>query len=287
MGNLEKAGVGVVVALLLIIMGVAFTTDPQTGEPMAEPEQAAPLAVERETDSQDDDVLIDPRVLPGVTVEGGGGGESRDVLNPTELVEGDQPLEELIDPGTRPVTRTPDEPTPTPELSDSEALPSQPSEWPKSVIVAKNDSLWRIAARHYGRNQADLMVSAVREFNGLTSDILRPKQKIRLPAPLPSRSGESVATRGGSPGSARVRPASVAGLPWEPGASVYGPSSGISADGRYVVKQNESLSQIAARELGSVKFVKDIMKLNGIKNPDRIAVGMRLKMPAKKKKKNP
>jgi LysM repeat protein len=286
MGNLEKSGVGVVVALLLIIMVVAFTTDPETGGPVAEPKERAPLAVERETDSQDDDAFVDSRAIPGVTVQGGGGGSPPDGLNPTELVEGDQAPEELVDSGIRPVAPAPDELAPTPELQDPEPLPPVPSEWPKSVIVVKNDSLWSIAAHHYGRKQADLMVPVVRKFNQLTSDTLRIRQKIRLPAPLPTRAGESVVTKGGSSDPVRVRPVSVAssGLPWEPGPSVYGPSSGISADGRYVVKQNESLSQIAERELGSVKFVKDIMKLNGIKNPDRIAVGSRLKMPAKKKK---
>ena len=302
MGNLEKAGVGVVVALLLIIMVVAFTADPQATEPIEEPKQDAALALERETDSQESDALIDP--------------ESARLVRPApaelpdlpDVVTADPGLPERSDPPhkpgapkVRPVRPLKRQPSPTPGRTIPErdvrpvspVLPS-PLGWPKQVVVAQNDSLWRIAASAYGRGQADRMVPIVREFNGLKTDVLRVKQKLRLPAPpvtAPKAGAPSLLAGGakrveGTSGAPRVTPVSASGLPWEPGPASYRSASGGSGgsgDGWYVVKRNESLGQIAQEQLGSVKFVKDIMQLNGIKNPDRISEGRRLKMPKRKK----
>jgi LysM repeat protein len=191
--------------------------------------------------------------------------------------------------GVRPVVRNdpPADPAPGPRAS----VPKANAGWPKEVTVLNNDSLWRIAERTYGRDHADRMVPVLRQFNGLKTDLLQLDQKLKLPAPPETAGprGERPAAAGGGSGAA-ARAAKVplparAGvrLPWEPGPAAYGDGAGTSAEGWYVVKQNESLSQIAKAQCGSVKFVGDIIKLNGIGNPDRIMAGTRLKMPARKK----
>lgn len=284
MGNLEKAGVGVVVALLLIIMVVAFTTDPQqTPEPEERASNESALRSEREVDSEDPDAIIDRGEVRPV----GGGAEEDPAAGSGgigEEIEQGGSTDPSSDPQTRPVN-------PNPVTTDPPVVEPKPQpkpEWPKEVLVKQNDSLWRISERVYGRNLADRMVPVVRKFNALKSDVLQLDQKLRLPAPPVSAQGSgerTVSTKGGGaerPAGAPPKKPAGTSLPWEPGPSVYGASSGTSAEGWYVVKRNESLSEIAQAQLGSVKYVRDIIKLNGITNPDRILAGTRLKMPARK-----
>lgn len=47
----------------------------------------------------------------------------------------------------------------------------------------------------------------------------------------------------------------------------------------YTVKRDDSLTRIAARKLGSAKRWKEIAELNNIRDPDKITIGQRLKMP--------
>ena len=50
-----------------------------------------------------------------------------------------------------------------------------------SYTVQSGDSLWKIAARRYGARNADRMIRAIKELNGLSSDTLREDQKLLLP----------------------------------------------------------------------------------------------------------
>ena len=49
----------------------------------------------------------------------------------------------------------------------------------------------------------------------------------------------------------------------------------------YVVQEGDSLSRIAARQLGDANRYLEIAKLNGLKDPDTLDVGTPLKMPAR------
>jgi nucleoid-associated protein YgaU len=49
----------------------------------------------------------------------------------------------------------------------------------------------------------------------------------------------------------------------------------------YVVQDGDSLSRIAARQLGNSGRYLEIAKLNGLKDPDNLTVGTQLKMPAR------
>lgn len=48
-----------------------------------------------------------------------------------------------------------------------------------------------------------------------------------------------------------------------------------------VVQSGETLSQIAQRELGTVKRVPEILEINGIEDPDAIRAGATLKLPSR------
>ncbi len=48
----------------------------------------------------------------------------------------------------------------------------------------------------------------------------------------------------------------------------------------YTVKSGDTLSKIAARELGNANRYKDIASLNGIRDPNKVNVGQVLKLPA-------
>ncbi len=295
MGNLEKAGVGVVVVLLLVIMVVAFTTDPDP-QPMPEADRTeAALSTERHVDSTAQDaVLGNPAVAPMRPVV------TRPVpTRPEPTPTRSEPAGEVLEAATRPVTAVTTtaevvQPTSAPEASPTpSSRPATPSSRPRQVTVNPNDSLWSIAAAHYGNGPALAMSKKIRQLNKLPSDRLAPGQVLKLPdAPV------KAAASSGRPGGERVigggaekteHPASStrkvggAGLPWEPGATSYGAGSGRSTKGLYVVKENESLSTIAQRELGSIRFVKQIMELNGIRDPNRIAAGATIKLPSRPK----
>jgi nucleoid-associated protein YgaU len=54
-----------------------------------------------------------------------------------------------------------------------------------------------------------------------------------------------------------------------------------AAEGEYVVKQGDTLAEIAKDELGSADEWKQIASANGIDDPEKLRVGQKLKIPAK------
>jgi len=146
--------------------------------------------------------------------------------------------------------------TPAPGVIDS----------PKAVEAAKDsiytvgagDSLWKIAHKHYGSGDEQAHVDAILAANPTLSsnEYLKVGQKITLP----------VIT-------AKVDPTR---LPAEKQAAETG--------GRiYVVKEGDTLSAIAKKELGSSKRSNEIFELNRtrLSDPAKIVVGMKLTLPPK------
>lgn len=84
--------------------------------------------------------------------------------------------------------------------------------------------------------------------------------------------------------SAKVSPAqqaqqrqATAPAPAAPGTS---PTAPAAPSGRtYTVRSGDTLSKIAARELGSAARYREIASLNGIRDPNRINVGQVLRLP--------
>ena len=137
---------------------------------------------------------------------------------------------------------------------------------PKVVEAAKDsvytvgagDSLWKIAHKHYGSGDEQAHVDAILAANPTLSsnEYLKVGQKITLP----------VIT-------AKVDPTR---LPAEKQAAETG--------GRiYVVKEGDTLSAIAKKELGSSKRSNEIFELNRtrLSDPAKIVVGMKLTLPPK------
>jgi nucleoid-associated protein YgaU len=309
MGNLEKAGVGVVIVLLLVIMVVAFTTDPTpeqqpSSKETAEVSGGGPLAAQRNTDSIDDNARVR---IQGPSPTGTGGAKTDD--RGAASIETDLDGIEILDmtggtlPGTAKTSDTESKETDNGSRETSSSTPD--GAWPKEVIIKANDSLWKVAANAYGPALADAMVKPIQDRNGITNPLrLREGQKLLLPAPpspvvarapgaadeRPAAATKTTVSAPPTKPASRAREVDVPLLPWEPGPPTYETVSvqaGHYPDdafaGRvYVVKANESLSEIALRELGSIRFIKDIVALNNIPNPDRITAGTRLRLPEKK-----
>lgn len=110
-----------------------------------------------------------------------------------------------------------------------------------SYVVKSGDNLSRIAAAH------GTTVAGIKTANGLTSDVIQVGQSLVIPG-----------------GGAVVSPTAV---------PTPAPAPAPVAGGSYVVKSGDNLSKIAAAH-GTT--VAEIMRLNGLDNPNRISVGQTL-----------
>ncbi|HMS17028.1 MAG TPA: LysM domain-containing protein [Planctomycetota bacterium] len=281
MGNLEKAGIGVVVVLLLVILVVAFMGDGPAGNPG-----------ESGTSKDDSATLIikdDLTPNPGQTPRPGSGTRGSDSpVRPALAPEvgGEEPTPAII------VERPPNvsqPPLPSPEPKPAEEKVAE-------QVVKDGDSLWKICASHYGAAHADAMVPLVAEASGLTNaSRLTKGQIIRLPA-LPEKvlvKGDPtpIGGAGGQPlaqGDKAEKPApkkkpvrlSVPSLPFVPGAQNSVEIEVHDAD-TYVVAKGDSLGGIAQRLLGSARRASEIAERNGITNYDSIYEGQVLRLPKK------
>jgi len=123
--------------------------------------------------------------------------------------------------------------------------------------VVSGDNLWKIVKKHYGEGNVQQHIDAILAANPTLSldENLKIGQKLKLPA-----------------ASAK----DPARLPAEQQAAATGSRV-------YVVKEGDTLSTIASKELGSSKKWTEIYELNRarISDPARIKVGMKLTLPQK------
>ena len=185
MGNLEKAGVLVVVVLLAIILGVAFHNNgepndkslsalyKQEGSGASRVGEADPSGTE-----QDPPANGGVRTTPGQTPS-----DPPTRIEPTDKNEGRDagekpPVEQkpkVVDPAPL-VDPTPVNPRPV--------SPPVVNEWPKKVKVEKSDgSLLAVVRRVYGTKDAQSMLPAViKENPGLKPTALKIGQELNMPA---------------------------------------------------------------------------------------------------------
>jgi nucleoid-associated protein YgaU len=154
--------------------------------------------------------------------------------------------------------------------------------------VAAGDTLWRIAETYYGD---PTLHKALAEFNKdrLTSDgqpragatIRIPPRALLLNAPESDRVIVTTPPTRRNPPSPESKP----GKDTKDSKEVVKKDSKNDKAGArtYVVQRGDTLSQIAARELGSARRQKEILELNAdiLKDPDSLLVGMKLKLPAR------
>lgn len=132
----------------------------------------------------------------------------------------------------------------------------------RTVTVKPGDSLWAIAARHLGDGAR---YRELAKLNGIADPSrISAGQVIELPgAKAPAKPQGSGA--GPAEGSGPKKPAA--------------PSA---AQRSVTVRPGDTLWAIAARELGDGSRHKELAKLNGIRDPRRLAVGTTLKLPGRR-----
>ena len=187
MGNLEKAGVLVVVVLLAIILGVAFHNN---GEPndkalSALQQQQQGSGAARIGEAETPQEPQDPGTNSGVKhVPGTKAGDPPERIEPTDKQSDGRDSSEKppVDPKPKPV-----QPTPEVEVKPVTPRPFAPpvvSEWPKTVKVEKTDgSLLAVVRRVYGAKDAQAMLPVVLKENpGLKPKALKVGQELIMPA---------------------------------------------------------------------------------------------------------
>lgn len=172
---------------------------------------------------------------------------------------------------------TPDKPTasiqPLPKAEKKQrpnkVEPGRPA-LPKVYVVKQGDNLAVIAQKFYGPDQGNKNINVTRIFKANAKLLKSPDeiyegQKLTIP-PL------SALTAGKN----KINSASSTTI-------LEKVKSITTRHKRYIVRLGDSLWQIAAAQLGDGKRYGEIAKLNGdiLDNADSLAVGMRLKMPAR------
>jgi nucleoid-associated protein YgaU len=165
---------------------------------------------------------------------------------------------------------------------------------PNTYVVQSGDTLGAIAKKVYGPEQGNKLtnIEAIFEANRKTLsaiDDLKVGQKLTIP-PIASTASNTPASALSGSNFAKVDSVgqrhTTAGT--EKPAAANKPAQATKADnskpGRvYVVKEGDSLWQIASEQLGDGNRYKEIVKLNSdiLSSEDDIQVDMKLKLPAK------
>jgi nucleoid-associated protein YgaU len=160
----------------------------------------------------------------------------------------------------------------------------------KTYVVREGDSFWSISARQYGTGK---YFRALEEYNksrlstsGNAGKVLRPGTVIDLPgeSQLQSSSARKKSAEPAAPRSTKPDPwkedDSAEPLSRRETASVPNRDP-VSAPGTYRVKDGDTLSTIALRELGTSKRWQEIFQLNRreLDDPQGLKPGMLLKLP--------
>jgi nucleoid-associated protein YgaU len=154
------------------------------------------------------------------------------------------------------------------------------AKWPKYHLVDEGDNLALIAKKFYGAKQGnkkkniDRIFRANQQLN--SADEIYAGQRLVIPA-LANSANKKKGVTNVSAGTRFQKVGSVANKP------IYQKSRDARKKAVYVVRQGDSLWVIAARKLGNGCRYSEIVKLNRdiLADEDYLAVGMRLKMPAR------
>lgn len=170
----------------------------------------------------------------------------RSVTLPPRDPRGDTPVKAVPD---RPAERGADA-SPVPGFT---TVPSEPVERWVTHTVVSGDNLYRLAARHLGDGER------WPELLRLNRDVLGEATELRIGQVI------KIAPAKAPPASARRAQRTAPGV--------------VARE--YVVLRGDMLSEISLKLLGTTKRMKEIVELNGLKDPNDIRVGQTLKIPAK------
>ncbi|MHC4076333.1 MAG: LysM peptidoglycan-binding domain-containing protein [Planctomycetota bacterium] len=150
------------------------------------------------------------------------------------------------------------------------------SKWPKYHLVGEDDNLAFIAKRFYGAKQGNKKENIDRIFKAnqqlKNPDEIYIGQKLVIPALANSSNKKKGVTN------------ASAGTRFQKGRVDQSRNSrDVRKNSVYVVRQDDSLWEIAARKLGNGCRYSEIAELNRdiLADEDNLVVGMRLKMPAR------
>ncbi|MCA9293310.1 MAG: LysM peptidoglycan-binding domain-containing protein [Phycisphaerales bacterium] len=131
----------------------------------------------------------------------------------------------------------------------------------RQYTIRAGDGLWSIASREYGDGQLYVALAA---YNGITpSTDLQVGERLLLPT--------IDMLNGGAPQSTPVARA--------PEPKVDSPRP--SATRVYVIAKGDTLSEVVQRELGTIKRLSEVLKLNPKLDPDSVRIGDKITLPAK------
>jgi nucleoid-associated protein YgaU len=150
------------------------------------------------------------------------------------------------------------------------------SKWPKYHLVGEDDNLAFIAKRFYGAKQGNKKENIDRIFKAnqqlKNPDEIYIGQKLVIPALANSSNKKKGVTN------------ASAGTRFQKGRVDQSRNSrDVRKNSVYVVRQDDSLWEIAARKLGNGCRYSEIAELNRniLADEDNLVIGMRLKMPAR------
>ncbi|HUV62680.1 MAG TPA: LysM peptidoglycan-binding domain-containing protein [Sedimentisphaerales bacterium] len=164
---------------------------------------------------------------------------------------------------------------------------------PKEYVVAEGDTLGGIAKKVYGPDEGNKNTNITRIFEANRQILKSPDdisigQKLTIPSLGASApNARNTESESSLPGELFEKAIAIGknilkadGPPESTKAKPAGQTSASSVE-PYVVQDGDSLSRIATRQLGESSRYLEIAKLNSLKDPDNLTVGMQLKMPAR------
>lgn len=163
---------------------------------------------------------------------------------------------------------------------------------PKVYTVSDGDNLAKIAKKIYGTEEGNKRANIMRIFelnHGLLTspDDLQIGQKLIIPPMIKSGTDRNVTDKKNS--SSFFEKVESIGRrilqsdKQSPTPSRPGNTQGSTADGQYIVKEGDSLWQIAVQKLGDGSRYPEIVKLNAdtLEDENSLRVGATLKLPAR------
>ncbi len=267
MGKLEKAGVGIVVVLLGVILMVALLgggdTKPEVDvATQPTPQEPSALSAVRDVDNTTPSAVVEVKDIPAPVVSPVVAPVADVVAAPVNIAPGTEPL---VTPVVSPLA--------------SSGAGSVVAAAQKEVVIKSGDSLWKIAAREVSAREVDGYIKEIREANGLATNArLKVGGKLKLPAHAGTVANAATPVAGTS----EVRPFEDVKTVSVLEGPVVAPVNPTAAR-EYTVKKGDALALIAQRECGSVKLVSEIVKLNGLKDGNVLKIGQKLKLPARAK----
>lgn len=176
---------------------------------------------------------------------------------------GDEPIKTVTDEPGSITAAVQSQPRVIVQPSSTPAQNTTRTAW-KTHTVAEGDSLYRLAATYLGDGEK------WRELQKINADVLGEGTNLKV--------GMKIKVVQATVTTVAVKPAAPAKAPAKAEPKKEQPKQ---AQRSYVVLKGDNLGTISQKLLGSSRRMAEIVKLNGLKDPNDIRVGQTLKIPAR------